>query len=605
MKKRKNISQKFGVLLSMIIGLAVVMSYTEVLASELSARPTTQTILLNGELIEVGGYNIHGTNFFSLRDMAYLLQDTYAAFDIQVVSSGGIDLYPGRVYTPVGTELSFFPDQDAVATPLSRVLRVDGHQIFATPHFITVGTEAIQIPEIVEINGSVFFALRQLALFTGLEVGFNSDTQTILLGTHLHRNDTTQGNVPQRFLHELLNYGLARQYSLALDTQGNLWAWFDDVLYEGSLLRQNISERIILPRSDAEIVKTNVVDFASSHAGHSFAVTADGKLWGWGFNESGNLGDGTRQNHFEPVVIMENIRSIHTNSPDGSQLSGVSHSPNSILISERTYAIDHDNQLWVWEGNFHRESVPGQLGELGEFTLRLDATPARPVQIMENIRYLATRGIFGTSAITVDDRLYSWGSNTFGQLGTGTTDYVEKPTFVMDNVRSVVKSRFIGTSRTYAVTNNNRLYGWGGLPLPNAMPAGMTRQDWQFVYREPSTRPNHILNNVSHVASDFVWQPNIIRTNGDLYRPHVETDHDRRVVIHSTIERLYSGVNFATVFNTSQIRPLVIRSNGKLWLYDSQLNSSGRTIEPVSLILRDIDRVVSRNMGVMLHRMPN
>ena len=40
-------------------------------------------------------------------------------------------------------------------------------------------------------------------------------------------------------------------------------------------------------------------------------------------------------------------------------------------------------------------------------------------------------------------------------------------------------SGFAGGNRTYAVTNSNRLYGWGG----------MARFDWQWVYREPSTIP--------------------------------------------------------------------------------------------------------------------
>ena len=67
-------------------------------------------------------------------------------------------------------------------------------------------------------------------------------------------------------------------------------------------------------------------------------------------------------------------------------------------------------------------------------------------------------------AIMDDGRLFSWGSNQSGQLGTGTTIDKLIPIFVMDNIISVStggSGSFVGTGYSLAITMDNVLIGWG------------------------------------------------------------------------------------------------------------------------------------------------
>jgi alpha-tubulin suppressor-like RCC1 family protein len=85
---------------------------------------------------------------------------------------------------------------------------------------------------------------------------------------------------------------------------------------------------------------------------HTVAVKTDGTLWAWGFNGSGQLGDGTTTNRLVPVRVG-------TDNHWASASSGNGH----------TAAVKTDGTLWAWGNN-----ADGQLGD-GTTTIRL--TPVR------------------------------------------------------------------------------------------------------------------------------------------------------------------------------------------------------------------------------------
>jgi hypothetical protein len=45
----------------------------------------------------------------------------------------------------------------------------------------------------------------------------------------------------------------------------------------------------------------NVTKLAGGITGHTLALSSDGTVWGWGFNEAGQLGDGTTTERTAPV----------------------------------------------------------------------------------------------------------------------------------------------------------------------------------------------------------------------------------------------------------------------------------------------------------------
>jgi alpha-tubulin suppressor-like RCC1 family protein len=86
-------------------------------------------------------------------------------------------------------------------------------------------------------------------------------------------------------------------HSLAIKADGTLWAWGWNAygqLGDGSTVQRSTPVRVTS--------LTDVVAVAAGHE-HSLALTGDGRVWAWGRNASGQLGDGTTTNRTLPVAI--------------------------------------------------------------------------------------------------------------------------------------------------------------------------------------------------------------------------------------------------------------------------------------------------------------
>jgi len=77
----------------------------------------------------------------------------------------------------------------------------------------------------------------------------------------------------------------------------------------------------------------------STGSHHTMAIKKDGSLWGWGWNSSGQLGDGVPfSSQIAPVRIMENVVAVD---------AGAFH----------TVAVKIDGSLWTWGTNFAEQMI--------------------------------------------------------------------------------------------------------------------------------------------------------------------------------------------------------------------------------------------------------
>ena len=65
------------------------------------------------------------------------------------------------------------------------------------------------------------------------------------------------------------------------------------------------------------------------------ALTSDGSLWAWGYNENGQLGDGTTTRRLSPVPVATNRTWTAVNASEGY----------------RSQALATDGTLWAWGYN--------------------------------------------------------------------------------------------------------------------------------------------------------------------------------------------------------------------------------------------------------------
>src|SRR5262249_22632679 len=82
-------------------------------------------------------------------------------------------------------------------------------------------------------------------------------------------------------------------HSLAIDGQGNVWAWGDNSdgqLGDGSFTNRALPVHVQGPGGSG--VLSGIVGIAGGSA-HSIALKSDGTVWAWGLDVSGQLGTGT------------------------------------------------------------------------------------------------------------------------------------------------------------------------------------------------------------------------------------------------------------------------------------------------------------------------
>lgn len=114
-------------------------------------------------------------------------------------------------------------------------------------------------------------------------------------------------------------------------------------------------------------------------------------------------------------------------------------------------AIDTSNNLWSWGSN-----GAGQLGDgtkdsnLHVLTkISFNGTPKKICSSDSNSKYV----------IDTDGNLWSWGDNTYGQLGTGGTSNVLIPTKL--NLNFKVSEIACSSKSALAIDTEGNLYAWG------------------------------------------------------------------------------------------------------------------------------------------------
>jgi alpha-tubulin suppressor-like RCC1 family protein len=133
----------------------------------------------------------------------------------------------------------------------------------------------------------------------------------------------------------------------------------------------------------------------------SGALLATGAYYDWGYNAAGQLGDGGTKNSAVPVQVK-------LPAPVRQVSQGGSGAANG-----QTIAILADGSVWTWGNNAH-----GQLGDGG--TASSDV-PVR-VSVPDAVTFVTVNsGGYSCYAIDSSGRLWAWGGNQNGQLGTGRT----------------------------------------------------------------------------------------------------------------------------------------------------------------------------------------
>lgn len=133
-------------------------------------------------------------------------------------------------------------------------------------------------------------------------------------------------------------------------------------------------------------------------AGEDFtlALKSDGTVWSWGRNDKGQLGDGTKQNSNQPVLVV-GLRNIIQISAGGSH----------------ALALKSDGSIWSWGSN--------EDGQLGDGTTNDSRIPIQmPLNLIQQMGSRVTdisAGFNHNLLLTDIGMVWGWGKNACSCIG--------------------------------------------------------------------------------------------------------------------------------------------------------------------------------------------
>ena len=185
---------------------------------------------------------------------------------------------------------------------------------------------------------------------------------------------------------------------------------------------------------------------------YSCAIGSDFRAYCWGDNAQGQLGKGDSANSNRPVAVSQG------SIPAGVNFRGIAAG------GSHTCAITSDAKMYCWGRNDEGQLGKGNSGS-GSGTNVPIAVLQGTIAANTRMRQIST-GINHTCAITSSSKAYCWGANNYGQIGNGSsgTARVTSPTAVSQgNVPAGVGIRSItlGFYHSCAVASNGRPFCWG------------------------------------------------------------------------------------------------------------------------------------------------
>lgn len=213
-------------------------------------------------------------------------------------------------------------------------------------------------------------------------------------------------------------------HSMALDSEGNIYAWGwggEGQLGNGENNNSNVP---ILVKKEGTGLEGKTIKKVMAGGMFSMVLTSDGSLYSWGKNNYGQIGDGTTNNYNLAVAVKT----------EGTPMAGKTVVDFSIS-NEHTVALTSDGQIYAWGRN--------ESGQLGDGTNTASTLPVAvrtvgtPFAGKKAVQVVAG-GWEGAHSLALgtDGTVYSWGRNLNGQLGDQTTNDTTIVTFAKINFNS-------------------------------------------------------------------------------------------------------------------------------------------------------------------------
>ncbi|AUG29522.1 MULTISPECIES: hypothetical protein [Microbacterium] len=224
-------------------------------------------------------------------------------------------------------------------------------------------------------------------------------------------------------------------HQLAVDDSGVVYSWGQSespALGLGSTTTATAPTKLPPTSFGAAVVSV------SASLDTSFAIDAYGRLYGWGANGNGQLGNGDNRGAGLPVRAASNllIRSVSSNGAT-------------------TLAVTRSGELYSWGANSNRVLGDGSIGGRTLPGLVVDASRFDKVLAAGNSGW----------AIDTTNRLWFWGEGSPGLWGTGDAEAAPRDFATQNRIRSnggaTVTAVAVGSAHTVTLGDDGTVWSFG------------------------------------------------------------------------------------------------------------------------------------------------
>jgi alpha-tubulin suppressor-like RCC1 family protein len=236
--------------------------------------------------------------------------------------------------------------------------------------------------------------------------------------------------------------GASYPHTVGITRNGLAYSWGSNT--EGGLGQNTTTGAVSVPGMVVGGLKFKKV-VVSTHTS-AYGLACDGKLYAWGGNAYGQLGDNSITNRSSPVLVVGGLTWIDVAAGDQSVI-----------------AISSAGEVYAWGRNDE--------GQLGIETNGPGTSKSSPVKVsvLTGSFVKVVQMAFSYGALKSDGKVWAWGANYNGELGDGTSGFgndkftpiqTSQASLVFTELYSAYDEALAGAAVIAKATNGN-YYGWG------------------------------------------------------------------------------------------------------------------------------------------------
>jgi len=271
-------------------------------------------------------------------------------------------------------------------------------------------------------------------------------------------------------------------HTIAIQHNGQIWGW-------GYNSYGMVGDNTSTSRRTPVSILGNKKTFCQISAGryHTLGIQHNGQLWGWGYNNIGQIGDNSSTQRLTPVSIHGTKKTFCKITAGGTTSLGIQHngqvwgwgynaygqigdnttddqtrSPVSIHGSKKTFCqistnrfhtigLQHNGQIWGWGY--------GAGGRLGNNSTGGDRTPISIHGVKKTFCQINS-SISHAFGLDIYGQAWGWGYNDSGQLGNNSVTNKCTPVSV-HGVKKTFCKISTGNGFTIGLDNHNKIWSWG------------------------------------------------------------------------------------------------------------------------------------------------